>query len=77
MGRVEGKVAIITGGGMGMGESHSRLFAKEGACVVVTDIDVAAGEKTVAEITADGGKAIFVQHDVASESHDQCRRSGR
>jgi cyclopentanol dehydrogenase len=67
MGRVEGKVAIITGGGMGMGESHSKLFASEGASVVVTDINVEAGESTVSDIVADGGKAIFVAHDVGSE----------
>ncbi len=68
MGRVDGKVAIITGGGMGMGESHSKLFAREGASVVVSDINIEAGESTVADIVAAGGKAIFVQHDVASES---------
>ena len=68
MDRVKGKVAIITGGGMGMGESHCKLFALEGACVVVTDINIEAGENTVADIVADGGKAIFIQHDVASES---------
>lgn len=67
MARVADKVAIITGGGMGMGESHSKLFASEGASVVVTDINVEAGESTVSDIVAAGGKAIFVPHDVGSE----------
>jgi cyclopentanol dehydrogenase len=67
MGRVAGKVAIVTGGGMGMGESHSKLFAREGASVVVTDINSEAGEQTAADIVSDGGKAIFVAHDVGSE----------
>ncbi len=68
MGRVQGKVALITGGAMGMGKSHSEVLAKEGAHVFVTDRDVAAGEAVVKGIVASGGKADFIQHDVTSES---------
>jgi len=67
MGRLDGKVAIITGGGMGMGESHCKLFAAEGAQVVVTDVDVEAGEDTLKQITDAGGDAVFVPLDVGSE----------
>jgi len=68
MGRMDGKVSIITGGGMGMGESHSKLFASEGAKVVVADILEDEGKRTVADIEAAGGDALFVKIDVSSES---------
>jgi len=71
MGRVDGKVAIVTGGAVGMGESHCLLLAREGAKVVVTDIDGAGGAATAHQIRDDGGDAIFVQHDVASEDQWQ------
>lgn len=66
--RLVGKIAIITGGARGIGEAHARLFAAEGAKVVVTDILTDAGKDTVAAIKADGGDAIFVQHDVTQEA---------
>ncbi len=68
MGRVQGKVALVTGGAMGMGKSHSEILAKEGAHVFVTDHDVAAGEAMVKGIVAAGGKADFIRHDVTSEN---------
>ncbi|ALG92289.1 MULTISPECIES: glucose 1-dehydrogenase [Actibacterium] len=67
MGRVSGKVALVTGAAMGMGKTHSELLAREGAHVFVTDRDVAAGEAVAKGIVAAGGKADFIKHDVASE----------
>ncbi|MBY0501198.1 MAG: glucose 1-dehydrogenase [Alphaproteobacteria bacterium] len=67
MGKLRGKVAIITGASMGMGRSEAHLFAQEGATVIITDINVSEGEKTTQEINAFGGKALFLKHDVASE----------
>jgi len=68
MGRLDGKVAIITGGAMGIGEADSRLFAKEGAKVVVADIREAEGKKVVKDIRENGGEAIFAKLDVSKES---------
>lgn len=71
MGRVDGKVALVTGGAMGMGESHCLLLARESARVVVTDINTEAGEATAQQIRDEGGEAIFIHHDVASEDQWQ------
>ncbi len=68
MGRLEGKIALITGGGDGMGASHCKLFAQEGARLVVTDRREEPGQRVVDEIVASGGEAIFVGQDVASEA---------
>lgn len=67
MGRVDGKIAIVTGGGLGIGRATAEMLAKEGARVAVTDIDEAAGQETVDRITDAGHRATFFQHDVASE----------
>jgi cyclopentanol dehydrogenase len=67
MGRLDGKVAIITGAAMGQGEAEAKLFASEGAKVVVTDIAVEEGQAVVEAIKAAGGDAIFIKHDVANE----------
>lgn len=69
MGRLEGKVAIITGGNMGIGAAASRLFAEEGASVALAARRVEEGEAIAAEIRDKGGKAIFVRTDV-SKSED-------
>jgi NAD(P)-dependent dehydrogenase (short-subunit alcohol dehydrogenase family) len=69
--RLSGKVAIITGGAHGMGESEAMIFAREGAMVVVADVDEAAGRQVAAKIGADGGKARFTKLDVTSETEWQ------
>jgi NAD(P)-dependent dehydrogenase (short-subunit alcohol dehydrogenase family) len=66
--RLEGKVALITGGGSGMGMVASKLFASEGAMVVLTDVADSAGERVAAEIASTGSDAIFVHADVSEES---------
>lgn len=68
MDRVKGKIAIVTGGALGMGRSHSMLLAKEGAKVVVTDINEQAGQQTVEDIKKEGGEAVFIKHDVANDA---------
>jgi len=65
--RLANKVAIITGSAGGMGHAAAELFAREGARVVVTDVDVSGGEETVRSIRAAGGTAIFVKANVANE----------
>lgn len=65
-GRLEGKVALISGGATGMGGAASRLFAKEGAKVGIIDINAEAGHKVAEEIRAAGGKAVFVRADVSN-----------
>lgn len=62
MGRLSGKVAVITGAAQGMGEAHARLFTRQGACVILTDVNQAGGEALARKL---GDKAIFVAHDVA------------
>jgi len=57
MGRVEGKVAIITGSTYGIGEAIARVLAKEGAVSIITGRSQEDGKKVVAEITSDGGRA--------------------
>ncbi len=65
--RLNGKVAIITGGTFGIGESTVRLFANEGAKVVVAARNVEKGTKLVNEIKENGGEALFVKTDVSKE----------
>ena len=62
--RLQGKVAIITGASMGLGEAMARLFAREGARVTVADIADEKGEQTVDQIKAEGGEAIYLHVDV-------------
>ncbi len=69
MSRLKDKVAVITGSGMGLGQAMALLFSREGAKVVVPDINIEAGAETVSAIRAEGGDAIFVRADV-SKSED-------
>jgi NAD(P)-dependent dehydrogenase (short-subunit alcohol dehydrogenase family) len=61
----EGQVAIVTGAAMGIGKACAEAFAKDGAAVVIADIDLAAGQATTAGIEAAGGKVLFVETDVS------------
>src|SRR3990172_7405268 len=62
--RLKNKVSIITGAAMGIGRATALLFAREGACVVVADINDKGGTETVRFIEENGGQAIFVHTDV-------------
>ena len=68
MGRLEGKVVLITGGGSGMGRLASVMFAREGARIVVAEVAEPAGQETVAQVRAAGGEAIFTRTDVSKEA---------
>lgn len=71
MGRVSGKVAIVTGAAGGMGKADAILLAQEGAKVVVTDIQEDKVNEVVAEINHNGGEAIGFRHNVTSEEEWQ------
>ncbi|MGZ8475569.1 MAG: SDR family NAD(P)-dependent oxidoreductase [Candidatus Limnocylindria bacterium] len=66
--RLEGKVAIITGAGSGMGRVAAQMFAGEGAKVVVAEFDERAGKETVASVANAGGEASFIRTDVSNEA---------
>ncbi len=67
MGRLAGKVALITGAAMGQGEAEARLFANEGAKVVLTDVQEELVQKVADSIIDSGGQALALKHDVSSE----------
>lgn len=64
-GRLEGKVALITGGGSGISAATALLFAKEGAKVAIADVQEDKGAETVSRINDSGGEAIFIRCDVS------------
>lgn len=69
--RLKDKVAIITGGGSGIGRASAELFAREGAKVVVADFNEKAGQETAGAIRRAGGEAIFVRVDVSNSAQVQ------
>ncbi len=68
MGMHVGRVAMVTGAGSGIGRASARIFAREGARVVVSDIDLTSAQETVAMIEASGGEATAIQADVGDEA---------
>lgn len=68
MGRVQDKVALITGGASGLGAASAILLAQEGAKIMVTDLNEEGGHEVVDQITKAGGEAMFQRHDVTNES---------
>ncbi len=67
--RLEGKVALISGGARGQGAAEAKLFAKEGARVVFGDILDQQGRQVEAEVFEMGGEAVYLHLDVTSEEH--------
>jgi NAD(P)-dependent dehydrogenase (short-subunit alcohol dehydrogenase family) len=68
MGKLEGKVAVVTGAASGLGRASAIRFAREGAAVVAADLNSQGGELLVSEIAATGGRAVYQRTDVTSES---------
>lgn len=66
--RLQGKVALVTGGARGMGASEAQLFVEEGARVVISDVLDDAGRQTASRISPDGSACRFVHHDVTKEA---------
>jgi NAD(P)-dependent dehydrogenase (short-subunit alcohol dehydrogenase family) len=71
MGRLDGKVCVITGAGSGIGQASARLFAREGARVVVSDVDLDAARDTAAGIEQTGGQAVAEQVDVTDQAQTE------
>ncbi len=67
-GKLENKVALVTGGASGIGRSTALVFAREGSIVVISDLDVQGGEESVGLIEEMGGHAVFVKADVSNAS---------
>ena len=68
MGKLDGKVALISGGSRGQGEAQARLFAREGAAVVIGDVLEQDGQRLAESIIDAGGQAAFLRLDVTAES---------
>ncbi|PEB53131.1 SDR family oxidoreductase [Bacillus pseudomycoides] len=70
--KLAGKVAVVTGGGIGIGRSTALLLAAQGAKVIVTDIDRENGQATAEEIVELGGEALFVSNDMEKQGDWKC-----
>jgi len=68
MGKLDGKVAVVTGAASGLGRASAIRFAKEGAAVVIADLNSQGGELVVSEIAAAGGRAVYQRTDATSEA---------
>ena len=68
MNRLDGRVALVTGAASGIGKATARRLAEEGAAVLLTDVNEAAGVAVAAELRDTGARADFARHDVASEA---------
>jgi len=68
LGKLDGKVAVVTGAASGLGRASALRFASEGASVVVADLNSQGGELIVSEIAAAGGRAVYQRTDVTNES---------
>jgi NAD(P)-dependent dehydrogenase (short-subunit alcohol dehydrogenase family) len=73
MNRLIDKVALVTGGAMGIGEACARLMSREGACVAISDVNIERGSSLAEEINCSGGAALFLEQDVGDEA--QWRRT--
>ncbi len=71
IGRLSGKVAMVTGAGQGIGRAIARRYADEDAAVVVAELDIEHGKRVVEDIEAAGGRAVFVQTDVSKKTDIQ------
>lgn len=71
MGRFDGKVALVTGGGVGIGRAAALAFASEGAKVVIGNRNADSGAQTITDIQREGGEAIFVRTDVSQQKDVQ------
>ena len=67
MARVEGKIAFVTGAASGLGEAIVQLLAREGASVVLADVNDAAGERVLRKVEAQGGSGLYLHLDVTNE----------
>lgn len=68
MNRLEGRVALVTGGASGIGKATVFRLVSEGASVVLTDVQDDKGKAVADQVTSNGGKALFIHHDVSSEA---------